>query len=145
MFKNKRFRFVLFTLLYFIVGAGIGITIILRPYFVAPERSNVLTVDDQPGLYSVEVGPAATAFTTSNGPPELVVMDFSNPISLDPVPEGWRHRRFLTRAPMDISFSRKNSRRAIRLATDNSASMLFRHVEVDLDRYPLLAWEWLVE
>ena len=132
MFKSKRFRIVFLSLFLVLVGAGIAATVILRPYFEVPERLNVLTVG----------GGASGA---STGPPELMVMDFSTPISLDPVPAGWRHRRFLTRAPMDISFTEKNARPAIRLATDNSASMLFRHVDVDLRQYPVLAWQWLVE
>ncbi len=34
---------------------------------------------------------------------------------------------------------------ALRAETDGTASMLFRHVEVDLAAYPVLAWRWHVE
>ena len=29
--------------------------------------------------------------------------------------------------------------------TDDSASMLFRHVDIDLADYPMLAWRWYIE
>jgi hypothetical protein len=99
-------------------------TAIVRSYVGAAERRNVLTAEGQP---------------------ELVVMDFSEPIPLDPPPDGWRHREFWTRRPMDMSFGLKEGRPAIRLATDDSASMLFRHLDVDLAEYPTLAWQWYVE
>jgi hypothetical protein len=131
--------------LFLVVGVGIMATVILRPYLGEPERVNVLTANNAPRLNTLAINTSASAFITSAGPTELVVMDFSSPITLDPVPEGWRHRRFLTRAPMDMSFTEKNGRAAIRLATDNSASMLFRHVEIELEQFPTLAWQWLIE
>jgi hypothetical protein len=80
-----------------------------------------------------------------HGERELVVMDFSMPFALDPPPEGWVHRRFWTRPPMQMSFAEKDGVPALRLATSSSASMLFRHVDVDLQDYPMLAWRWYVE
>jgi len=146
LFKSKRLRRGLFGLLFLFVATAIAATLILRPYFEEPERLNVLTADSQSRLEAIDTTePNVRAFTVAVGPAELVVMDFSTPLSLDPVPPGWRHRRFLTRAPMDRSFAEKNGRPAIRLATDNSASMLFRHVDVELGLYPVLAWQWLVE
>ena len=46
---------------------------------------------------------------------------------------------------MEISFVRKDGRDAVRLATQDSASMLFRWVDVELDRYPFLSWDWNIE
>ncbi len=46
---------------------------------------------------------------------------------------------------MKISFVSKDGRAAIRLSTNDSASMLFRWVDVDLERYPVLSWNWFVE
>ena len=46
---------------------------------------------------------------------------------------------------MDMSFATKDGVPAIRLATHDTASMLFRHVEVALDPYPFLSWRWYVE
>jgi len=46
---------------------------------------------------------------------------------------------------MDISFVEKDQKPAIRLETNDSASMLFRMVDIPLDDYPLLSWDWLVE
>ena len=34
----------------------------------------------------------------------IVVMDFTTPLSLDPVAPGWYHRQFKRHGPMDISF-----------------------------------------
>jgi hypothetical protein len=80
-----------------------------------------------------------------DGSPSVTVMDFSSPISLDPTPEGWYHRTFSTADPMQIDFVEKDGRPAARLATHGTASMLFRFVDVPLDSYPLLEWEWLIE
>jgi hypothetical protein len=82
---------------------------------------------------------------TAGGGPEVVVMDFSNPITLSPPPPGWYHRRFWTRAPMQMSFALKDGVPAIRLETRSSASMLFRHVEIDVATYPILIWRWYIE
>ncbi len=72
-------------------------------------------------------------------------MDFSTPLDLDALPEGWSHRIFQRHDPMDISFISKDGRAAIRLETNDTASMLFRQIDVPIDRYPVLSWEWLIE
>ena len=82
---------------------------------------------------------------TPHGERELVVMDFSKPFPLDPPPPGWVHRRFWTRAPMQMSFQEKDGVKALRLATHDSASMLFRHVDVAVATYPFLVWRWYIE
>jgi len=80
-----------------------------------------------------------------HGERELAVMDFSTPFPLDPPPPGWVHRRFWTRPPMTMSFQEKDGIKALRLATSSSASMLFRHVDVDIAAYPFLTWRWYIE
>ena len=80
-----------------------------------------------------------------DGSPSYTLMDFRTPFPLDPVPEGWHHRTFRRHPPMDISFVTKDGRPAIRLATHDSASMLFRYVDVELDAYPTLSWDWYIE
>ncbi len=80
-----------------------------------------------------------------DGSTTFTLMDFSEALPLDPVPEGWRHRTFLRHPPMDISFVEKEGHHAIRLETHDSASMLFRLVEVELDAYPFLSWDWYIE
>lgn len=89
--------------------------------------------------------PDRTAVLVPDGAPSFALMDFSDPPSLDPPTPGWYHREFRRHPPMAISFVRKDERSAIRLSTEDSASMLFRWVDVDLDRYPVLSWDWLVE
>lgn len=81
----------------------------------------------------------------ADGAASVAVMDFRQPLSLAPLPEGWRHRTFFRTDPMQISFGPKQGRAAIRLATENGGSMLYRFTEIALDQYPLLAWGWLVE
>lgn len=80
-----------------------------------------------------------------DGSPSLSVMDFSQPISLDPPTDGWYHRTFSTSEPMDISFVEKDGRASARLETEGTASMLFRFVDIPIEEYPLLRWEWLIE
>ncbi len=108
-------------------------------------RISILTPGDESRLQTVDISDSLSAFVGTTGEYELMVMDFSEPMALDPPPAGWWHRRFLTRAPMALSFGRIGGRHALRLATDNSASMLFRYVDIDLARYPLLSWSWLIE
>ncbi|MFQ5417301.1 MAG: DUF3047 domain-containing protein, partial [Myxococcota bacterium] len=75
----------------------------------------------------------------------LTVMDFSRPVSLDPLPAGWYYREFLTRRPVDFSLVVKEGVPALRLATSDSASMIFRMVDVPLDSHSILHWRWYVE
>lgn len=82
---------------------------------------------------------------TPDGSREFTLMDFSTPLDLDALPEGWSHRTFRRHEPMNISFVAKDGRAAIRLATHDTASMLFRQVDVPIDRYPILSWAWLIE
>ena len=77
--------------------------------------------------------------------PSFAIMSFTEPLPLDPLPDGWYHRRFWRHGPMDISFETKEGVRAIRLATHDTASMLFRHIEVELSVYPVLSWQWYIE
>ena len=73
-----------------------------------------------------------------NGGPVVTVMDFGQNFPLDPLPSGWRHRKFWTRSPMSMSFTVKDGVPSMRFETHDSASMLFRHVDIDLATYPLL-------
>lgn len=81
----------------------------------------------------------------TDGSPSIAVMDFRQPLALDPQPEGWRHRRFFRTDPMQISFVSKEGRPSIRLATYNGGSMLYRFTDLALDQHPMLAWGWFVE
>ena len=80
-----------------------------------------------------------------DGSPAVVVMDFRQPLPLDPPPEGWRHRTFFRTEPMQMSFVSKDGRPSIRLATHHSASMLYRYTDIPVDQFPVLAWDWFVE
>ena len=80
-----------------------------------------------------------------DGGPVVTVMDFSRGFPLDPLPSGWRHRKFWTRTPMTMAFAVKDSVPSMRFETHDSASMLFRSVDIDLAAYPILAWRWFIE
>ncbi len=94
--------------------------------------------------YRRGVGPRVGVLVP-HGEAEVVVMDFSKPFSLDPLPPGWYHRKFLTRRPMRMSFATKDGVPALRCETHASGSMLFRHVDIDLRQYPILGWRWYIE
>jgi hypothetical protein len=80
-----------------------------------------------------------------DGGPVVTVMDFGQPFPLDPLPSGWRHRKFWTRSPMTMAFAVKDGVPSMRFETHDSASMLFRHVDIDLTAYPMLGWRWYIE
>ena len=80
-----------------------------------------------------------------DGGPVVTVMDFGQSFPLDPLPFGWRHRKFWTRSPMSMAFAVKDGVPSMRFETHDSASMLFRHVDIDLAAYPMLAWRWYIE
>ena len=80
-----------------------------------------------------------------DGGPAVTVMDFSQSFPLDPLSSGWRHRKFWTRWPMTMSFAVKDGVPSMRFETHDSASMLFRSIDVDLAAYPMLAWRWYIE
>jgi hypothetical protein len=67
------------------------------------------------------------------------------PFSLDPLPAGWYHRTFWTRWPMQMAFAVKDGVPALRFETRSTASMLFRHVDLDLADYQFLIWRWYIE
>ena len=103
-----------------VVLAAAAVYVWLRP----PPRANIVVAD---------------------GGSEVVVMDFSRQMTLDPLPDGWHHRKFWTRKAATFSLAEKASVRALRFETDASASMLVRFVDVDLLAYPMLEWRWFVE
>ena len=72
------------------------------------------------------------------------LMDFSKPMAIDALPQGWHQRKFHFVKPMQISYVDKAGRPAIRLQTNNSASMLFHDVNIGLDRRSILSWGWFV-
>jgi hypothetical protein len=80
-----------------------------------------------------------------DGGPVVTVMDFARSLPLDPLPSGWQHRKFWTRSPMTMTPAVKDGVPSMRFETHDSASMLFRHVDIDLAAYPMLAWRWYIE
>jgi hypothetical protein len=81
----------------------------------------------------------------ADGAERFMLMDFSQPMALDPVPDGWHHRIFRSHEPMSMSLVEKDKKPSIRLETRNSASILTRFVDIPLDGYAALRWEWFIE
>lgn len=81
----------------------------------------------------------------AGGSATVSVMDFAELRELYPPPPGWMHRKFWTRRAALFSIVNNGSHAALRVATDNSASMLVRFVDIDIAEYPLLSWSWIVE
>lgn len=96
-------------------------------------------------LAACDRGRERTNVLAAHGESEVVVMDFSAPFPLDPPPAGWYHRTFWTRAPMQMSFAVKDGVPAMRFETRSTASMLFRHVDLNLADYRFLIWRWYIE
>jgi hypothetical protein len=46
---------------------------------------------------------------------------------------------------MTMTFTVKDGVPSMRFETHDSASMLFRHVDINLAAYPMLAWRWFIE
>ena len=75
----------------------------------------------------------------------VAVLDFSSPFTLDPLPEGWWHRRFWTRPPMEVDFAEVDGVHGLRCRTDGSGSIFGRFADIRLSAYPLLIWRWRVD
>lgn len=76
---------------------------------------------------------------------DVAVLDFSAPFSLEPPPEGWWHRRFWTRPPMELDFVEVDGVHGLRCRTDGSGSIFGRFADLPLASYPLLRWRWRVD
>src|SRR5215467_969459 len=63
-------------------------------------------------------GRERTNVVTGDGQPEVMMMDFSAPFSLDPLPAGWYHRTFWTRGPVQMAFAVKDGVPALRDLVD---------------------------
>ena len=46
---------------------------------------------------------------------------------------------------MTMTFTVKDGMPSMRFETHDGGSMLFRHVDIDLAAYPMLAWRWFIE
>ncbi len=81
----------------------------------------------------------------SHGEKEIMIMDFSKPISLEPIESGWHHYKFFWHKPMKMEFVEKDNVLAIKITTNDTASMLSRYTEINLEEYPILCWKWYIE
>jgi len=73
-----------------------------------------------------------------DGGPVVTVMDFRGGFPVEPLPSGWRHRKFWTRSPMTMASAVKDGVPSMRFETRDSASMLFRQLDIDLAACPRL-------
>ena len=96
-------------------------------------------------IYGVTRPPERLNVLNAGGAPTVSVMNFTGPMALDPPPPGWWHRKFWTRRAASFSLARKDGVDALKIVTDDSASMLVRFVDIDMAKYRFLSWRWLVE
>src|SRR5271165_6584717 len=80
-----------------------------------------------------------------DGGPVVTVMDFGQPFSLDPLPSGLATSEILDAFAYEHGFRGLGRVPSMRFETHDSTSMLFRHVDIDLAAYPMLAWRWYIE
>ena len=59
----------------------------------------------------------------ADGGPVVTVMDFGQGFPLDPLPSGWKHRKFWTRTPMMMGFTVKDGVPSMRFETHDSGSI----------------------
>jgi hypothetical protein len=79
------------------------------------------------------------------GAKPVTVMAFSAAFSLSALPAGWYHRRFVSRAAMDVRAVQRNGGFVAQCQTHNSASMLVRYIDADIAQHPFFEWRWMVE
>lgn len=77
--------------------------------------------------------------------PETIVMDFSTPFSLNPLPPGWWHRTFWTRPAMKLRFAQRGGWAGLVCETRDSGSIFGRFSDIPLTQYPRLGWIWRVD
>ncbi len=72
------------------------------------------------------------------GAEEIKLADFSAGDSTD-----WEEKTFLGNTKYDLV--KDNGRQVLRAVSQGAASGLFKEVEIDLKKYPILRWSWKVE
>ncbi|MFT5170306.1 MAG: hypothetical protein ACI9BD_000073 [Candidatus Marinamargulisbacteria bacterium] len=86
-----------------------------------------------------------THVLTASGQTEIVIMDFSKAIEIDPIEPGWFHYKFFKHGLNKIDFVKKNGFDTIKISTNDTGSMLMRHIDIPLAEYPRLKWHWFIE
>jgi hypothetical protein len=114
----------------------------VRPYWIA---ASVMLAVAGVGACDALRDPERINVLAAGNARSVAFMDFAAPMALDPPPAGWWHRTFWTRNAATYAQVRKDGVAALKVSTDNSASMLVRFVDIDLAAYPALAWKWFVE
>jgi hypothetical protein len=89
--------------------------------------------------------PAPVNPVLAGNEPTVTLMDFATPFELSPPPTGWWKRTFFTKPEMKLSFTEKSGTKALRCNTSASGSIFGRHTDIDLQQFPKLTWNWLVE
>lgn len=80
------------------------------------------------------------------GPPLLRIGAFSEQSPSQSVPDGWKRIRFgENESSTDYDLIRIDSAVVLQAQSENGASGLIRHREVDLEEYPILEWRWKVD
>jgi hypothetical protein len=73
---------------------------------------------------------------------EIVIADFSEGVDARGVPKGWELKEKSGKA--DFAVTRESSGAALALRSTGTSFSLQKEVNVDVKRYPLLTWTWMV-
>ena len=77
---------------------------------------------------------------------ELRVGDFADLVPADGLPEAWQPMTFRNmNRHTQYTLMRDQDRTVIRAHSQNTASGLIRHLQVDPAEYPLIRWHWKIE
>ena len=79
--------------------------------------------------------------------PQVTIMDFSRPIATNPMEPGWYQYKFnrKQRSLHQIRFTKKAGKNVAELKSDNSIARLYREVDIPLEDYQTLSWDWMIE
>ena len=98
------------------------------------------------GLFGGHLWDGRGQVLKTDGGPVATVMDFGQKLPARSAALGLATPEdFLHGSPMTMSFAVKDGVPSMRFETHDSASMLFRSVDIDLAAYPMLAWRWYIE
>ncbi|SME95795.1 DUF3047 domain-containing protein [Pseudobacteriovorax antillogorgiicola] len=79
--------------------------------------------------------------------PQFTLMDFSRPIRMNPMEAGWYQYKFNReqRLQQEITFIQQDGRAMAQIESEASIARLFREVDIDIGKYPLIAWSWKIQ
>ena len=78
-------------------------------------------------------------------PEEVLIEDFSTPTASDGIPVGWKEVTFPTVRRHTQYKVIGGGNGYLRAYSTDSASAIYKKIDMDLEKYPILKWRWKVE